>query len=341
MEQEQSDIDGFFKQRLEDYKRKPRPMAWERIQHQLDTSSPRPKTYKMMVTYFAVAASVCLLLGIAYLFMTKQEDARPSLVLEQKNQDTVAYAIPHKKQEVKEEPAPPQTKKSTNLVAGTSKAEEIAWTRVPVADKKAVVYLPDSSKVFVNRNTQLSYRSDFLASREVELLEGEAYFDVKKRNGQGFSVKSNLAKTEVLGTSFMIRSHKEDGKDEIYVISGKVAVSSLRSPQKKIILLPNEKGWVDKNDFVSYEKIAEENYAAWKEDRIVFQNTDLGEVVETLQEYYGVSMHITNAELLSCRFTGRFEKSSLHEVLQVLSSTFNLTFNDKEGVYTLAGKGCR
>lgn len=315
-------------------------MAWEKIQHQLDTSNPRPKTYKMIVTYFAVAASVCLLLGIAYLFMTKQEDTRPSLALES-NQDTVAYATPMKKPEIKEELSIPKTKKNSNLVASTSKKEETVWIKVPIADKKAVVYLPDSSKIFVNRNAQVAYREDFLANREVELLEGEAYFDVKKRNGQGFVVKSNLAKTEVLGTSFMIRSHKEEGKDEIYVISGKVAVSSLRSPNKKIILLPNEKGWVDKNDFVSYEKITEENFDAWKEDRIVFQNTDLGEVVKTLQEYYGVSMHITNAELLSCRFTGRFEKSSLHEVLQVLSSTFNLSFNDKEGVYTLSGKGCR
>lgn len=339
MEQEKSDIDDFFKQRLLDYKKEPRPMAWEKIQDDLAPFQQRPKTYKMMVTYLSVAASLCLLLSIAYLFMKKQESASKALALDKPNRDTVAYATPVPKQE--EKTIEKKKAKDQQLIASIPQSKETVWIKIPVSDKKAAVHLPDSSKIYVNRNTQMAYREDFMQHREVEILEGEAYFDVKKLNGQGFTVNSHLAKTEVLGTSFIIRSHGGEGKDEIYVISGKVAVSSLHSPHKKIMLLPNEKGWVDKHDFVSYEKIKDENYAAWKEDRIVFQNTDLGEVAKTLQEYYGVSLHISNPELLSCRFTGRFEKSSLHEVLQVLSSTFNLTFNDKEGVYTLSGKGCR
>lgn len=340
MEQEPSNIDRYFSDKLKSYQKAPSDAAWKKIQQGLDQPQAAQKKNRT-IYYLSIAASFALVLTVGYIVSTFLKESPQTITHNVQEKDTLTV-LPVRKTGVKS-PVRTQTedKPAVAQVPSVVKEKQVEWVTLSADATKREFKLPDSSTLYLHKNSKLTYRADFTASREVKLLEGEAFFEVEKRNGQSFSVTSHTSITEVLGTSFLIKSYAKAEKDEVYVISGKVSVTSIQAPARRVILLPNEKSVVIKNGYPTFETITEENYSAWKSEQIHFQNTPFSTVVKTLEEYYDVSLQINNPDILTCRFTGRFEKSSLNEAIQVLAATFNLSFNDKKGVYTLSGKGCK
>lgn len=76
---------------------------------------------------------------------------------------------------------------------------------IEAGDKVTTIYLPDSSKVWMNVKSRITYPKSFTA-RNVT-LDGEAYFQVKK-DTIDFTVTTDHTVTRVLGTSFNL---KEEG----------------------------------------------------------------------------------------------------------------------------------
>ena len=53
--------------------------------------------------------------------------------------------------------------------------------------ERKTIFLPDSSKIYLNKNTTFSYNSDFLSERKV-YLQLEAFFEVRKSEGKTFVI---------------------------------------------------------------------------------------------------------------------------------------------------------
>src|SRR6187402_2855423 len=75
------------------------------------------------------------------------------------------------------------------------------------------IYLPDSSKVMLNKNSHLTYYTNFNSEGRKVYLEGEAFFEVRKSEGKKFEVIGLRSVTTVLGTSFSVRSVKGEAKE--------------------------------------------------------------------------------------------------------------------------------
>jgi len=172
-------------------------------------------------------------------------------------------------------------------------------------------------------------------------LKGEAFFEVKPNNGQSFIVYSNFSKTEVIGTSFMIRSIIGEKTDELFVSTGKVAFSPLNNETKRIYLTEGECSKTGVAEQLQSSPVTDINYAAWKTEKIVFNNTKLAQVISTLDKYYATSIKISNEEILNCRFTGTFKKSTIDQVLQVLAISLDLSSSKEGKGYILTGEGCQ
>lgn len=104
---------------------------------------------------------------------------------------------------------------SSNVLVETKPGERLKLT------------LPDGSNVTLNAGTRLSYPQRFNhKKREVVLLSGEAYFDIKHDIKKPFIVNADKTRTTVLGTAFNIRAYSFIGDVTVTVASGKVAVNS-------------------------------------------------------------------------------------------------------------------
>ncbi len=206
---------------------------------------------------------------------------------------------------------------------------------------KRVIYLPDSSKVYLNRHSQLTYTIGFGDGKRVVNLTGEAFFEVRKAAGKSFTIYSQNAKTEVLGTSFNVRAYPNEKKVEVEVTTGKVAFS-IRNGQdnSKVYLTSGYKGELTARNAMTKAVVEDPNGIAWKNERLSFSNMSLSKVVATLEKYFGVTIRTDNPQLLQCRFTGSFERPELEEILEVLKVSANLSYSVNQRQYTLSGQGC-
>jgi transmembrane sensor len=113
-------------------------------------------------------------------------------------------------------------------------------TFIKASDKVLTLYLPDSSRVWLNVNSEISYSKEFTSLRKV-ILKGEAYFKIKRDPVHPLSVNVNNSEIVVLGTTFNV--HEKGNQLSVVVVEGKVDLKEIKS-QKSVILTAGEKGEV-------------------------------------------------------------------------------------------------
>ena len=207
------------------------------------------------------------------------------------------------------------------------------------AGEKISHTLPDSSRVWLNANSQLRYAEDFNATHRMVYLKGEAFFEVQKAEGQRFTVLTEAAKTEVIGTSFHVSAYPDEPVS-VQVVSGKVAFSP-RNEDNSIFLEPGMEGVLEEDNVPEKSAIEDLNFRAWQNNELVFSNTSLQQLAKTLEVYFNVHIEIDNPNLNNCRFTATFDQPDITEILKVLSIAGNLTYDQQGNQYTLYGEGCQ
>ena len=202
--------------------------------------------------------------------------------------------------------------------------------------------LPDGSKVWLNKYSQLQYPKEFEGEERLVKLEGEAFFDIIKDSTRPFRIATNDASVIVLGTSFNVEARSGKYQVEVSVQAGRVRLQS-QSSKKFIELIPNQRGIYDVNTD-SLQTLPDENLNAfaWQRRRLDFKDTPLKNVTETLANFYKTEIQVTGVDIQNCPFSGRFNterrvESILNEIKQVL----NLEVENTESGFILKGDGCK
>lgn len=217
--------------------------------------------------------------------------------------------------------------------------EEVAWATVSSGEFKKRVDLPDSSVVWLNKHSTVEY-SDFSGEQRLVKLSGEGFFQVTKNPSKPFQIMGKQSVTEVLGTSFRLRS-PEMGPDVVEVATGLVAFSALSNMAEKVFLKPGKRAEIQMNGKPVESSISDPNFVALQTNRLVFDNTPISEVCLDIESYFGISVTFSDANLINCRFTGSFQNPDLQELLKVIELSANLRFEKTKSGYFLSGKGCQ
>lgn len=207
-------------------------------------------------------------------------------------------------------------------------------------NEKQMYWLPDSSRVWLNENSRLSFAADFDENHRVVELTGEAFFEVREAEGRRFTIFSQGAKTEVIGTSFNLRAYPDEPVS-VQVVSGKVAFSPANE-DNAVFLEPGYQAVLEGGEMLDAKsRIQDPNFRAWQSRRLLFNNTSLQEVIRLLEVVYDTEIKLTNPDLANCRYTATFEGNSLDEILTVLSITGNLSVEEQQGQYIISGQACQ
>ena len=187
--------------------------------------------------------------------------------------------------------------------------------------------LPDGSNITLNKGTSIEYKKDF--KKRALVLKGEAYFDVKHDKSSPFVITAEDLRVEVLGTSFYVNTNNSNGKVEVILKSGRVAVYYASSPESKVILEPGEKVEMSKMQEPSNQGVktvfTNENFMSWKTKKICFNDEPLIKIVEVLNKVYNVNIRLENAHLNSLKVTATFDNQTLDAVLDVIQATVDVT----------------
>jgi transmembrane sensor len=133
---------------------------------------------------------------------------------------------------------------------------------VEAGDQVATIYLPDSTKVWLNVNSRISYPKKF-ESRKVE-LQGEAFFSVRKDTSK-FIVSTEHTSTTVLGTSFNLKD-EADSVVTLTVAEGTVKFTKTDSmTQPFVVVKARQKSVFRHNSKLRREQNNDPSFAVWRE----------------------------------------------------------------------------
>lgn len=231
-------------------------------------------------------------------------------------------------------------------------AEEKAielFSKITAKGEKIKMILPDSSIVYLAGESKLSWPARFIkGSNRNILLEGEAFFEVKKDPSSPFIIKTGNMQTQVLGTSFNIYAYPKDKIFSVAVRTGKVKVSENINGKASILslLTPGMKLVYHKdNGKYAVQVKRKDEINSWIENRFVFRNESLERILEKMERYYDVHFELKSDKLSSCQFNATFSNKNIKEVmeqLQVMSGShirYKISTNNK--LITVWGGGCQ
>ncbi len=182
--------------------------------------------------------------------------------------------------------------------------------------------LADGTRVWLNAETELKYPVAFTGEVREVMLEGEAYFEVAKNVSRPFVVKAGQLDIKVLGTSFNVKAYPSETQ-QATLVRGKVEV---RAENYFRELQPGEQLNYS-SEGPEIRKVDVKAYTSWKDQRFVFNDDLLEEVIHKIGRWYDVEFILRNPEVREIRFTGNLPKyRELEQVLNKLELTTHIRF---------------
>ncbi|WP_158973670.1 FecR family protein [Cellulophaga sp. L1A9] len=195
---------------------------------------------------------------------------------------------------------------------------------------KFFLKLSDGTQVWLNSDTQIKYPVSFVKNktRKIELLYGEAYFDVSpstNHNGSKFIVFNNEQEVEVLGTEFNIKSYKDESNIYTTLTEGRVEITFDGIKQN---LIPGQQLFLDKKtNYFLVKEVDLYNEVSWKDGVFSFDDKSLKEIMVVLSRWYDVEVEFKNEDIKNEKFVGILRKNQTIEEILLGIKNFEIIKN--------------
>jgi transmembrane sensor len=227
------------------------------------------------------------------------------------------------------------------------------------AGSKTLINLPDSSTVVLNSACRFGYNKGFGAGKREMQLSGEAYFDIHKSPEAPLVIHAGNVIIRVLGTTFNVRANPEDSFVEATLLKGIIEVSLRSDPERKILLRPNEKIVIRRNEVLPADKPVKAAFknkdeviavtkvepdpidnsyieTVWIKDKMLFHKEPFVSLARKMERWYNVKIILADTSLNELVFTGSLEKETLQEAFRALqhSARFNYKIEGQTVIVT-------
>lgn len=211
------------------------------------------------------------------------------------------------------------------------------------AGSKTRLVLPDSTIVWLNAGSKLTYSENFGITNRNTTLSGEAFFDVRKSTIP-FIIHTKSIQIKVLGTEFNVKSYPNEKTTETSLIRGRVEITLDKRPGEPFILKPNEKLIVntepEKVKAKQSEKKepiavlgslthAEDNSVvetSWVDNKLIFQDESFADVAKKMERWYDVHIAFKDESVANDRLYGSFTTETITEALDALKIGFKFNY---------------
>ena len=151
------------------------------------------------------------------------------------------------------------------------------------------IVLPDSSKVWLNSATTLTYGSDFNKRDREVTLSGEAFFDVAKNPSKPFIVRMKDAEITVKGTLFNVTAYDGENGIQAALMTGQI---QFRTGKDYIYLSPGEVISYNRDDrSMSKSRKDVNQYCSWLEGKLDCESITLDMLFSRLTSMYGTEIN--------------------------------------------------
>lgn len=215
------------------------------------------------------------------------------------------------------------------LLEASPSLQNLIWKNLVATDigETRVMALDDGSRIVLDTHSRL--RVDFTATaRDIELLEGQAHFEVAKDIHRPFRVRTRDAEVVAVGTTFDVAALS--ARTTVTLIEGRVDVrrisSALQAGAQVEILAPGQQLAIAADgQFQDKKSVEIASVTAWQRGMIVLDDVPLAEALATINRYSKTQIVIPDTRLHSRSVSGMFRIGDVETEALVLQRYFGLT----------------
>lgn len=219
---------------------------------------------------------------------------------------------------------------------------------------RSMIKMPDSTIIWLNAGTTISYSQDYGQQTRTLNLNGEAYFKVAKDSMHTFIVNTEGITVRALGTRFNVKAYREEktisatleeGKIDVRVISmtdknervllkpkDKLIYHKETQATEKYIESPEDKGShegdrpVKPKDINLLSNVRTELYTSWKDPRWIIYREPLNTLAPMLERRFNQKIIFDDEQLKKYKFTGIIENETVDQIFSALKLTAPLDY---------------
>lgn len=196
-----------------------------------------------------------------------------------------------------------------------------------------IVQLSDKSRIWMNADTRLRVRFD-KRQRRVELIQGEAFFEVARNVSRPFVVAVGGHAVTAVGTAFVVRY--DASRTAITLVEGKVAISSTTPPQQKRTIAPwvltaGERLTLSSAGAPKIDQPSVDSVLAWRRGEVVLNDTPLPEAVSEMNRYDKTAIVIQGSAVEALNISGLFHTGDNEAFARSVAKMYHLDLQEHDG----------
>lgn len=191
-------------------------------------------------------------------------------------------------------------------------------------DIAKTITLPDNSVITLDTNSYLTFQTSLFRkfNREINFY-GKGFFNIQKNPNKKFIVHSDNFDIQVFGTKFNVDLH--NNKKTVVLVEGKVLMTGFTSNEDTSIVM-------QPGDLVEYHTTTgkiilnptnPEVYTYWLNDKIVFDNFTINELIDIFRIYYRKTLVFDDTTLKNKQIGGSAPTDDLSLIINALSFITN------------------
>lgn len=183
------------------------------------------------------------------------------------------------------------------------------------------IYLADGTTIDVNTDTALRLAL-FRFTRKITIDRGEASIKISPNRFQSIEVHAGNGILRDIGTTFNVVQVVD--KTTVAVFEGIVEIS-LNNQAKTIKQLHGgEQLSYSTHGLSEISRVEAEAVTAWHNDRIVFHDNPLDEVIRQINRYHSRPLRLGESQLSKLKVSGEFNASDRSGLIKALKTLFPL-----------------
>ncbi|MCX7084619.1 MAG: FecR domain-containing protein [Methylococcales bacterium] len=177
------------------------------------------------------------------------------------------------------------------------------------------IELADNSLLDLNTNSSVSVKMSLL-QRHVELIRGEAQFNVIHNRLRPFEVQVGDLNIRDIGTVFNV--FKFDKGASIAVLEGEVELNNERTIINEPLSAGSQRQYSENKGLGQIEQVQTQKLSGWLNGHLVFNHAPLAEVMAELERYHSIKFLFLDKKLANETLSGTFDSSDLNPFLHAL-----------------------
>jgi len=206
---------------------------------------------------------------------------------------------------------------SVALAAALTLFQQQSVTYATRIGEQRSITLDDGSLMEINSGSRVEVHFSH-TERAIDLLQGQALFQVRKDQTRPFVVHSGSTTVRAVGTEFDVYRHRTS--TTVSVLEGRVEVVKSSQATPLMQIATGEQATVPESTLPAQvpHKVNVAAATAWRQHRLVFQAAALAEVISEFNRYNVRQMILTDGRLSDIRVSGVFSSTRPDALVQFL-----------------------